>query len=248
MTKQLAPFALAYALVAALVLPGSLVAAEEEPVPPPAAPVEPSPEPPPAQQPTAPPQQQTAPAQQPAPQAQPAPATTRQADATDGEEETEAPVARAAAPGSVTIKDFSFSPATITVNVGETVSWTNAGPSEHSATGDGFDTGVMPEGGSGSHRFTEAGTFSYICTPHPNMKGTVRVLAASSGGGQGSDPGGSGAAPAAGSATAGEGSGSSAGRADELPASGADAGVLAGLGLALLALGFVVRRRSAESS
>ena len=38
-----------------------------------------------------------------------------------------------------------------------------------------FDTGIMDEGGSGSHTFTEAGTFGYICTPHPNMKGTVTV-------------------------------------------------------------------------
>jgi len=38
-------------------------------------------------------------------------------------------------------------------------------------------------GGSGSHTFNSAGTFSYICTIHPNMKGTVRVLSSGGGGG-----------------------------------------------------------------
>ena len=48
-------------------------------------------------------------------------------------------------------------------------------PDAHSATAnDGsFDTGILSKGGSGSHTFTQAGTFSYICTPHPFMKGTV---------------------------------------------------------------------------
>ena len=85
------------------------------------------------------------------------------------------PIAIAAASTSVTISDFQFAPGGVTVNVGDTVTWTNTGPTPHSATAsDGsFDTGIMDEGSSGSHTFTEAGTFAYICTPHPNMKGTV---------------------------------------------------------------------------
>src|SRR5918999_994198 len=85
-----------------------------------------------------------------------------------------------AASAGVTIRDFEFAPSAVTVNVGDTVTWTNDGPTPHSATAnDGsFDTGIMDEGGSGSHTFSEAGTFSYICTPHPNMTGTVTVQAA----------------------------------------------------------------------
>ena len=67
--------------------------------------------------------------------------------------------------------------------MGDTVTWSNAGPTPHSATAsDGsFDTGILDKGGSGSHTFTQAGTFAYICTPHPYMKGTVVVQASASG-------------------------------------------------------------------
>jgi len=156
-----------------------------------------------------------------------------------------APVARAAAPGSVTIKDFSFGPKSVTVNVGESVTWVNSGPTGHSATAsDGtFDTGVMGKGESGSHRFTEAGTFAYICTPHPGMKGTVRVVGSSAGGEDSSAGGGStssdgGTAPASGAAAAEADDGPS------LPASGAEAGLLAGAGVLFLALGAAMRRRA----
>ena len=47
----------------------------------------------------------------------------------------------------------------------------------------------MDAGQSGSHTFDTAGTFSYICTPHPNMKGTVVVQAAQSGSGEEPDTG-----------------------------------------------------------
>ena len=82
-------------------------------------------------------------------------------------------IAMAAASTGVTISDFQFAPASVTVNVGDTVTWTNDGPTPHSATSSGgsFDTGIMDEGQSGSHTFTEAGTFAYICTPHPQHDG-----------------------------------------------------------------------------
>jgi len=79
----------------------------------------------------------------------------------------------------VTIADFSFSPATITIHVGDTVTWTNHGPSAHTATASNgsFNTGVLQKGQSASHTFTKAGTFAYICSIHPFMHGTVVVLA-----------------------------------------------------------------------
>ena len=102
--------------------------------------------------------------------------------------------AKAAASTGVTIKDFDFGPASVTINVGDTVTWTNQGPTGHTATAnDGaFDTGLLDAGQSGSHTFDTAGTFAYICTPHPNMKGTVVVQGASQGSGDtngGSDDG-----------------------------------------------------------
>jgi LPXTG-motif cell wall-anchored protein len=87
--------------------------------------------------------------------------------------------AHAADDTSVTIADFQFTPATITIHVGDTVTWTNHGPSAHTATADNgsFNTGVLQKGHSASHTFTTAGTFTYICEIHPFMHGTVVVLA-----------------------------------------------------------------------
>lgn len=87
--------------------------------------------------------------------------------------------AHAANDTSVTISDFKFTPASITIHVGDTVTWTNNGPSAHTATANNgsFNTGVLQKGHSGSHTFTTAGTFTYICQIHPFMHGTVVVLA-----------------------------------------------------------------------
>ncbi|MBI4080894.1 MAG: cupredoxin family copper-binding protein [Candidatus Levybacteria bacterium] len=78
---------------------------------------------------------------------------------------------------AVTIKGFAFSPETITVKKGTTITWTNEDAAGHTATADDgtFDTGLITKGESGSVTFDTVGTFSYHCTPHPNMKGTVVV-------------------------------------------------------------------------
>ena len=129
----------------------------------------------------------------------------------------------AAASTTVTIKDFDFAPAAVTVNVGDTVTWTNAGPSPHSATAnDGsFDTGVYGEGGSRSHTFDQAGTFSYICTPHPFMKGTVTVAGAAS---QGGDEPTSSEDPGSGSQDDGSTAGAESDSGPTLPSTGLDIG------------------------
>jgi hypothetical protein len=90
----------------------------------------------------------------------------------------------------------------------------------------------MDAGQSGSHTFTEAGTFAYICTPHPNMQGTVVVQAAAADDGAADDTG---TAP----------TDSPADDGPSLPSSGMDVGGLLVLGLATLALGTYLRRRTA---
>jgi plastocyanin len=87
--------------------------------------------------------------------------------------------ARLAGDPGVTIADFHFSPGTTTVHVGDTVTWANNGPSSHSATASngGFNTGILKQGQSASHTFTQAGTFTYFCEIHPFMHGTIVVLA-----------------------------------------------------------------------
>jgi len=78
---------------------------------------------------------------------------------------------------SVTIASFAFSPASLTVKVGDTVTWTNQDSIGHSATAnDGtFDTGILDQGKSGSFTFTKAGRYEYHCSVHPNMHGTIIV-------------------------------------------------------------------------
>jgi amicyanin len=165
------------------------------------------------------------------------------------------PVAVAASPGSVTIFDYGFRPATITIDAGDAVTWTNTGKQPHSATGSGFDTGILKAGQSASHTFNSAGTFSYHCTPHPFMKGTVVVRATRSGGGSsGGSSGGSGsgsgnsAGTGGGATTSGSASipSQSSSSSSSLPATGTDVAILGALGLALLGLGLAIRRRAGE--
>ncbi len=76
----------------------------------------------------------------------------------------------------VMIKDFAFSPSTLTVKKGTTVTWTNEDSAPHTATsGDVFDSGNLGTGQSFSYTFDEAGTFDYICTIHPSMEGAIIV-------------------------------------------------------------------------
>lgn len=83
----------------------------------------------------------------------------------------------AMAKNAVTIQGFAFSPPTLTIKVGESVTWTNKDLVGHSATADdkSFDIGVIGQGESATATFIKAGTFTYHCTPHPNMKGTIIV-------------------------------------------------------------------------
>jgi plastocyanin len=232
--KHLAVLASVYALIAALVLPGSILA-QEDAAPPaetetaPADHAAPPPEPAPAE---------------PAP-AEPAPAPEPQFLADERDEAPEpAPKAVAAASGSVTVSDFSFSPGTITINQGDTFTWVNNGPTPHSATSSSgvFDTGIFPKGQSRSHTFNEAGTFAYICTPHPFMKGTVVVQASQTEGSGGSGSGDTGGA----ADTGGTGATAAQDQGPTLPNSGADAGALLILGALMLLLGIAVHRRAAK--
>lgn len=82
-----------------------------------------------------------------------------------------------AAENSVSIKGYAFTPPTITVKAGEFVTWTNNDTVAHTATADddSWDTGMIEPGETGTIRFEEAGTYTYHCTPHPQMKGTIIV-------------------------------------------------------------------------
>ena len=85
-----------------------------------------------------------------------------------------------AATQTVTISDFAFSPATVTITAGDTVTWTNTDPVVHTATSTtgAFDSGDIAQGDSFSVTFTTPGTYDYFCTPHPTMTGQIVVQAA----------------------------------------------------------------------
>jgi plastocyanin len=82
---------------------------------------------------------------------------------------------RAATTHQIEIVDFAFSPATLTITAGDTVIWTNSDAVAHSATGSGFDSGLLGQGDSYSVTFSAAGTYDYLCTPHPTMTGRIVV-------------------------------------------------------------------------
>jgi plastocyanin len=93
-----------------------------------------------------------------------------------------APTATASAPVAgeqVSIDNFAFAPATLTVKVGGTVTWTNHDEEPHTvAANDGtFHSPGMGTGATFSHTFPTAGTFDYVCSIHPMMHGTVVVTA-----------------------------------------------------------------------
>lgn len=87
--------------------------------------------------------------------------------------------AAVAAPAThvVVIEGMKFSPEVIEVHVGDTVIWKNRDLFPHSVTAEdhGFDSKEIPAGSSWKFKVKKAGTFSYVCTLHPTMKGRLVV-------------------------------------------------------------------------
>jgi plastocyanin len=80
-------------------------------------------------------------------------------------------------PNTVLMSGMAFSPATITVSVGATVTWKNNDSMAHTSASDTgvWDTGNIAPGASAVTTFNNAGTFPYHCAYHAGMKGTVIV-------------------------------------------------------------------------
>ena len=75
----------------------------------------------------------------------------------------------------ITIQGFAFHPDTITISAGDTVKWTNLDSVNHDVKGDSFDSGVMKSDGTFEMIFNQTGTYNYICSIHPSMKGQIIV-------------------------------------------------------------------------
>jgi plastocyanin len=74
---------------------------------------------------------------------------------------------------------YGFAPATLTVAKGTRVEWSNTTDAPHTVTSDSGTTlassMINPSGGSFDFTFTQPGTYTYHCTVHPYMKGTIVV-------------------------------------------------------------------------
>lgn len=81
---------------------------------------------------------------------------------------------------SIAIKNFAFSPAILTIKTGTTVTWMNQDGAVHQIASDpgtpvAFNSGLLDTGKSYPFTFTQPGTYTYFCTVHPSMKGTIIV-------------------------------------------------------------------------
>jgi plastocyanin len=74
----------------------------------------------------------------------------------------------------ITVQGHAYAPADLTVAVGTTVRWVNRDTVAHSATGNGFDV-ELPPNGEGAYTFATAGTYDVRCRYHPTMRGRVIV-------------------------------------------------------------------------
>jgi plastocyanin len=82
-------------------------------------------------------------------------------------------------PNTVTIDNFAFGPAVMTVAVGTKVTWTNRDDEPHTVVSAddprAFKSGALDTGDGFSFTFDKPGTYRYFCSIHPHMTGTVEV-------------------------------------------------------------------------
>ncbi|NJM09221.1 amicyanin [Candidatus Gracilibacteria bacterium] len=80
---------------------------------------------------------------------------------------------------NVTIVDFAFTPAVVTIRPGDQVTWTNQDSAAHTSTSasDLWDSSALDTAESFTQTFPSVGEFPYFCAIHPGMTGTVRVEA-----------------------------------------------------------------------
>jgi plastocyanin len=78
---------------------------------------------------------------------------------------------------AISIRNFSFSPVSLTVPVGATVSWTNLDGEPHTVKSveQLFRSGALDQNDSFNFKFDKPGTYRYVCSIHPQMVGTVVV-------------------------------------------------------------------------
>lgn len=122
----------------------------------------------------------TAPAAPAAPSPTPVPSASATPSATPAPAATEGPAPDAVTgPVEVDIVDFAFEAADVVVGAGGTVVWRNSGVAPHTATADdgSWDSGMLATGDTFEQTFETLGHFTYLCAIHPDMTGTIEVIA-----------------------------------------------------------------------
>ncbi len=79
---------------------------------------------------------------------------------------------------TVSIQDFAFAPEELTIQKGDTVTWTNFDSVAHTITsdeGNELDSELLSKNQTYSHTFQDDGVYPYHCTPHPSMTATIIV-------------------------------------------------------------------------
>jgi plastocyanin len=75
---------------------------------------------------------------------------------------------------SVSVRDNSFSPRSLTARRGDTVRWRWSGSNPHNVVGRGFKSRIQ-RSGSYSRRFSRSGRYTVRCTIHSGMRQTITV-------------------------------------------------------------------------
>ena len=92
-------------------------------------------------------------------------------------EDTASSAADGTAGDAVNIADFTFSPSTLEIEAGTTVTFTNEDGFAHTATAKdkSFDSGNLEQDATFEHTFDTPGTYEYLCAIHNSMTGSVVV-------------------------------------------------------------------------
>lgn len=84
-------------------------------------------------------------------------------------------VAQTTSPNRIVMKDFMFQPMSLTVKAGSTVTWTNLDEEPHTVVSGQFRSNALDTKDSFSFKFDKPGTYSFVCSIHPQMMGTIIV-------------------------------------------------------------------------
>lgn len=87
------------------------------------------------------------------------------------------PAPAAAAGHQVMMMNYAYSATTLTVRVGDTITWTNHDDAPHDVVAGGFRSPLLQKGQSWTFTVSAAGTYPYYCSVHPDMRAQVVVLA-----------------------------------------------------------------------